>query len=51
MVTLYKYQEHETPTLRVPITKQDALDMADEMSRANNTEAEGFWYLMACDAD
>jgi hypothetical protein len=48
---LTRYQEHETPTLRVPITKQDALRKADEMSQAKNHEAEGFWFLMACDAD
>lgn len=48
-LTLLQYTDLEEPTLEVPITRDDALDLARETARADNAEATVFYLRMMGD--
>lgn len=51
LVSVSRYIETEEPTSEVVLGKSDAVYEAHERLRAGNTEAAGFWLLMASSAE
>jgi hypothetical protein len=47
MLTLERYTEETTETVDVPITREDALDLANETLRCGSYEASGFYFELA----
>ena len=47
LVSVSLYTESEAPTVEFPLTKSDAIHEAHEQLRMGETEAAGYWLLMA----
>lgn len=47
MLTLTRYTEETTETVDVPITREDAIDLANETLRCGSYEASGFYFELA----
>lgn len=47
LVSLSRYTVNEEPTVELRLTKSDAVWEAHERLRMGNTEAGGYWLLMA----
>ena len=47
LVSVSLYTAHEAPTVELALTRSDAIHEAHEQLRMGETEAAGYWLLMA----